>query len=446
VAVSKTFRPYQPDQLLALPPSLHEWLPTDHLVYFVSDLVESLDLSAIYSSYTEERGFPPYHPLLMTKLWVYAYARGLRSSRKVERATREDVAFRILCAGNEPDFRTLAAFRKRHLATIRDLFLQVLQLCRRAGLAKLDHVALDGTKVKANASKHKAMSYARMIDEDARLRAEVEKMLAESDAIDAAEDAQYGADKRGDELPAELANRKTRLKKIQEAKAALEAEVRAKREASGRGKSTPSPKAQRNFTDPDSRIMLNSDKAYVQAYNAQLAVDADHQIIVAADVVQASNDKQQLIPMVEALVDNCEETPGAVSADAGFWSEANAQRMEYYEIDAFIAPERINRKEWREATVPPEPLPDDATRKEKMRYKLRTTEGRAEYDKRKITVEPVCGQLKTVQGITHFLLRGLTSVQGEWLLACMAHNVLKLHRAVHRLEGVVSPKAILAGV
>lgn len=445
--MSKTFRPYEPDQLMVLPPSLHEWLPPDHLVYFVSDLVESLDLSVIYSSYAEERGFPPYHPLLMTKLWLYAYACGLRSSRKVERATREDVAFRILCAGNEPDFRTLAAFRKRHLATIRDLFLQVLQLCRRAGLAKLDHVALDGTKVKANASKHKAMSYTRMVDEEARLRTEVEKMLAESDAIDAAEDAQYGADKRGDELPAELANRKTRLKKIQDAKAALEAEARAKREATGRGKSTPSPKAQRNFTDPESRIMLNSDKAYVQAYNGQLAVDADHQIIVAANVVQASNDKQQLIPMVEAVVDSCEETPGAVSADAGFWSEANAQRMEYYEIDAFIAPEKISRKEWREATVAPEPLPDDATSKQKMRYKLRTPEGRAEYDKRKITVEPVCGQLKTVQGITQFLLRGLAGVQGEWLLACTAHNVLKLHRAVHRrLEGVVSPKAILAGV
>lgn len=445
--MSKTFRPYHPDQLLVLPPSLQEWLPRDHLVHFVSDLVESLDLTAIYSSYAEERGFPPYHPLLMTKLWVYAYARGVRSSRKVERATREDVAFRMLCAGNEPDFRTLAAFRKRHLATIRDLFVQVLQLCRRAGLAKLDHVALDGTKVKANASKHKAMSYARMVDEEARLRAEVEKMLAESDAIDAAEDEQYGPDKRGDELPVELANRETRLRKIQEAKAALEAEARAKREATGRGRSTPSPKAQRNFTDPESRIMVNSDKAYVQAYNAQLAVDADEQVIVAADVVQASNEKQQLIPMVEAVVDNCEETPGAVSADAGFWSEANAERMENYEIDAFIAPERISHKAWREATVPVEPLPGRATAKEKMRYKLRTAEGRAEYDKRKITVEPVCGQLKTVQGITHFLLRGLAGVQGEWLLACMAHNVLKLHRAVHkRLEGVVSPKVILAGV
>jgi transposase len=396
--------------LLVLPPSLQEWLPRKHLVYFVSDLVESLDLSAIHSCYNEERGFSPYHPLLMTKLWVYAYARGLRSSRKLERATLEDVAFRVLCAGNEPDFRTLAAFRKRHLAPLGGLFVQVLQLSRRAGLAKLDHVAIDGTKVKANASKHKAMSYARMVDEAARLRAQVEQMLAESDAIDAAEDEKYGSDKRGDELPAELANRKTRLKKIQEAKAALEAEARAKHERTGRGKSTPAAKAQRNFTDPESRIMPNSDKAYIKAYNAQLAVDADHQVIVAADVVQASNDKQQLIPMVEAVVDNCEEIPDAVTADAGFWSNANARRMEYYEIEALIAPERISHKRWRAATPPDGPVPAGATPKERMRHKLRTKDGRAEYDKRKITVEPVCGQLKTVQGLTHFLLRGL----GRW--------------------------------
>ncbi|MGH7460466.1 MAG: IS1182 family transposase, partial [Longimicrobiales bacterium] len=282
-----------------LPPSLNEWLPREHLVYFVGDVVDALDLSAIYTRYEEERGYPPYHPLLMTKLWLYAYTCGVRSSRKVERATREDVAFRVLCAGNEPDFRTLAAFRRRHLEALGGLFVQVLKLCRQAGLAKLGHVAIDGTKVKANASKHKAMSYARMREEEARLRAQVEAMLAESQAIDAAEDKQYGRD-RGDELPEELAHRQTRLKKIQEAKAALERQARAERKREGKGPSTPRPKAQRNFTDPESRIMLNSDKAFVQAYNAQLAVDADHQVIVAAEVVQASNDKQQLIPMVEA--------------------------------------------------------------------------------------------------------------------------------------------------
>ena len=427
--MSKTFRPYDPEQILVLPPSLNEWLPKHHLVYFVSDVVESLDLSAIHASYEEERGYPPYHPQLMTKLWLYAYACGVRSSRKVERATREDVAFRVLCAGNEPDFRTLAAFRRRHLEALGSLFVKVLQLCRVAGLAKLGHVAIDGTKVKANASKHKAMSYGRMRQEEARLRAEVKKMLAESEAIDTAEDAKYGADRRADELPAELAYRQTRLKKIQEAKAALEQEARAARQRKGKGRRTPTPEAQRNFTDPESRIMLSGDQAFVQAYNGQLAVDADHQVIVAAVVVQASNDKQQLIPMVEAVADNCEEVPGAVSADAGYWSEDNAERMELYEIPAFIAPERIGHREWHEAQAPKGRIPKDLTLKERMRRKLRTKRGRAEYDKRKITAEPVCGQLKTVQGMTHFLLRGLAGAQGEWLLACTAHNLLKLYRA-----------------
>jgi transposase len=432
--------------LLVLPPSLNEWLAGDHLVYFVSDVVDSLDLSGIYDSYGEERGYPPYHPLLMTKLWVYAYAVGVRSSRKVERGTREDVAFRMLCAGNEPDFRTLASFRRRHLESIRGLFLQVLKLCREAGLAKLGHVAIDGTKVKANASKHKAMSYARMQSEEVRLQAQVDQMLAESDAIDAAEDAKYGADRRGDELPAELAHRQTRLKKIREAKAALEEQARARHERTGKGRSHPRPKAQRNFTDPESGIMPNSDKAFVQAYNGQLAVDADHQVIVAADVVQATNDKRQLIPMVEAVADNCEEVPGAVSADAGYWSTANAARMEFYEIEAFIAPERIGHEEWRQAKAPKGRMPRGLSAKERMRRKLRTKRGRAEYDKRKITVEPVCGQLKTVQGLTHFLLRGLAGVQGEWLLGCTAHNILKLYRAARRTAQAATHEALLAGV
>ena len=209
--MAKTFRPYEPDQLLMLPPSLQEWLPTDHEVYFLSDVVNSLDLSKIYATYAEERGYPPYHPLLMVKLWLYGQMRGIRSSRKLERATLEDVPFRVLCAGNEPDHRTLSDFRRRHLDALGGLFVQVLQLCRESGLVKLGHVAIDSTKVRANASKHKAMSYARMQEEEARLRAEVERMFAESDAIDAEEDARYGPDRRGDELPPELAHRKRRL-------------------------------------------------------------------------------------------------------------------------------------------------------------------------------------------------------------------------------------------
>jgi transposase len=427
--MAKTFRPYQPDQLLMLPPSLQEWLPEDHEAYFLSDVVESLDLSQVYAAYEEERGFPPYHPLLMVKLWLYGQMRGVRSSRKLERATLEDVGFRVLCAGNEPDHRTLSEFRRRHLEALSGLFLQVLQLCREAGLVKLGHVAIDGTKIRANASKHNAMSYDRMAQEEARLRAEIERMFAESDAIDAEEDARYGPDCRGDELPPELAYRKSRLRKIQEAKAALEEQARAAAEASGKGDGIPEPKAQRNFTDPESRIMPNADKAFIQAYNAQLAVDSAHQVIVAATVVQASNDKQQLVPMVEATIDNCGEVPAMFSGDAGFWSDANMETLEWYEINAVVAPEKISHREWREATAPRGRIPKNLTRKERMQRKLRTKRGRAEYDKRKITVEPVCGQLKTVQGLTQFLLRGLAKVGGEFLLASTGHNLLKLFRS-----------------
>lgn len=433
--MGKTFRAYDPDQLLVLPPSLQEWLPGDHLAYFVSEVVDALDLSEIYESYREERGYPPYHPLMMTKLWLYGYACGVRSARKLQRATREDVGFRVLSAGNEPDFRTLSEFRRRHLEALGGLFAQVLQLCGEAGMVKLGHVAIDGTKVKANASKHKAMSYARMVAEEARLRSEVERWLAEVEATDRAEDERYGADKTGDELPEELRYREGRLKKIREAKAALEERAQRAAEESGKGDGEPDPTAQRNFTDPESRIMRSSDGAFIQAYNAQLAVDAANQVIVAADVVQAANDKRELIPMVEAAVDACEEVPSAVSADAGYWSEENAETLEYYEIEAYVAPEKIRHRQWREAKAPRGRIPKGLTQQERMRRKLKTKRGRAEYDKRKITVEPVCGQLKTVQGIDQFLLRGLAKVRGEWLIACTSHNLLKLFRNRQRAVG-----------
>ena len=274
--MSKTFRPYAPEQLLLLPPSLREWLPDDHPVYFVNDLVETLDVQPILSSYEEERGYPPYHPVLMAKLIVYGYVRGVRSSRKVQRACLEDVAFRVLAAGQAPDFRTVAAFRARHLAALEGLFAQVVDLCREAGLVKLGHLAVDSTKVRAHASKHKAMSYARMKKEEQRLGADIRRWFEECDEVDAAEDALYGPDKTGDELPEELADPTRRLQKIQEAKAALETEAKSK------GKDEPEAKAQRNFTDPDSRIMVSSDKAFIQAYNCQAAVDADSQVVVVA--------------------------------------------------------------------------------------------------------------------------------------------------------------------
>lgn len=429
--MAKTFRPYEPDQIYLFPPSPREWLPDDHLIFFLSDLVDSLDLSEIYGTYTEERGYPPYHPLLMVKILLYGYARGIFSSRKLARACQEDVAFRVLCAENQPDFRTISDFRKRHLKALADLFLQVLRLCQRSGMVKLGHVAIDGSKIKANASKHKAMSYARMQEEEKRLKKEIEKLMRESEITDRSEDRCYGADKRGDELPDELAHRESRLKKIQEAKAALEMEARAAAEETGVDPKEveevqPAPKAQRNFTDPESRIMFSSDKAFVQAYNAQAAVDHGSQVIVAADVVQAGNDKGQLVPMVEQACENLEETPLIFSADAGYWVEADLKVLEAHGIEAVVAPGKIRHREWREQEILSGPAPEGLSRKERMRHLLRTQRGRAEYAKRMCTVEPVFGQTKQARGFRQFLLRGHEKVNSEWKLVCTGHNLLKL--------------------
>ena len=332
-----------------LPPSLRDWVAKDHLIYFLSDVVDTLDLSAIYETYTEERGYPPYHPLMMVKVLLYGYARGIFSSRKLARACEEDVTFRVLSADNRPDFRTISEFRRRHLQALADLFLQVLRLCQRSGMVKLGHVAIDGSKIKSNASKHKAMSYGRMQEEEKRLKKEIAELMRESEITDRSEDRCYGADKRGDELPDELVHRETRLKKIQEAKAALEAEAKATALEAGADdqeaeEAQPAPKAQRNFTDSESRIMVSSDKAFVQAYNAQTAVDHGSQVIVAANVVQASNDKGQLVPMVETACENLQETPLVFSADAGYWVEADLEVLEHYEIEAFVAPGRIRHR------------------------------------------------------------------------------------------------------
>ena len=257
--MGKTFRPYEPDQLVLMPVVLQEWLPADHLAYFISDVVDQLDLASMMSRYEEERGYPPYHPRMMVKVLVYAYCIGVSSSRRMEKRLHEDIAFRVLAANNTPDFRTLSDFRKEHLAALGGLFVQVLKLCQKTGLVKLGHVSLDGTKVKANASKHKAMSYGKMKEKEARLEAEVKQLLKEAQEVDEEEDRRYGKDRRGDELSPELAFRESRLKKIKEAKTALEAEAREQAErAKAQGKAhpeVPEEKAQRNFTDPDSRIM-----------------------------------------------------------------------------------------------------------------------------------------------------------------------------------------------
>jgi transposase len=427
--MAKTFRPYEPDQLLLMPPALADWVPEDHLARFVSDVVESLDLTAIEDTYGEERGYPPYHPRMMVKVMLYAYATGTYSSRKIARRLVEDVAMRFLAAGNTPDFRTLSDFRQRHSAALAGLFTQVLRLCRRAGLVKLGQVAIDGTRVRANASKHKAMSYGRMGEKEAALHAEIVELLRRAAQADRDEDARYGADRRGDELPAELARRESRLKKIREAKAALEAEAREQAAEAGKdpAQATPAPKAQRNFTDPESKIQKTSD-GFIQGYNAQAAVDAQAQIIVAQDVTPMAADVGELVPQVTAIGRTLQQRPTQVLADAGYCSEENLQQLERRGIDAYIATGRQSHGEWR-APAPRGRPPAGLTRRERMARKLRTLAGRAVYARRKAIVEPVFGQIKHARRFRQFLRRGWTAVRHEWALICTVHNLLKLHTA-----------------
>jgi transposase len=426
--MAKTYRPYVPEQDLLLPPSLRDWLPEGHLAYFVSDLVDQLDLSRITSAYEDEdRGYPPYHPVMLTKVLLYAYCVGVFSSRKMQRRLAEDVAFRVLAAGNEPDFRTIADFRKRHLPVLKGFFEQVLVLARELGAPRVGRVALDGSKVKANASKHKAMSYDRMGTKTRQLRDEVQQLLAQADAADAAEDAKYGADRRGDELPAELQRRESRLKRIREAKRALEARAKAEAAASGQpvASATPDPKAQYNFTDPESRIMKGPD-GFVQAYNVQVAVDA-LQLIVGHAVTQETNDKKQLLPMITTIAQQSGDTPTQLLADAGYCSDANLTAIAETTIDAYISTRKQKHGE-RPGPCPRGPLPTTATIIDRMSRKLHTKTGAAVYAARKGIVEPVIGQIKQARGFRQFLLRGFEQVQGEWALVCMTHNMLKLYR------------------
>jgi len=450
--MSKTYRPYNPDQLFLLPPSLKDWLPEGHLAYFVSDLVDQLDLSAIEQVYErEERGYPPYHPRMMVKVLLYAECVGVRSSRKIENRLVEDVAFRVLAAGNTPSFRTVAEFRSRHLKELSGLFAQILTVCWKSGLVSLKHVALDGTKIKANASKHKAMSYGRMKETRARLEKEILERFRSNERLDEEEDRKFGFDKRGDELPEDLVIREKRLAKIKEAMAALEEEARTEEEAAkpldagqpaetattpSRKKRGPKPKNppgtpkdkdQRNFTDPDSRIMKNSDKAFIQSYNAQAIVDSKSQIVVAADLTNKATDVTHLPDMVKQIELNLNRKPRELSADAGYFSEKNVTFLEKRKINAYIPPDKQKHSESAEP-APRGRIPAGLSCKERMRRKLRTVRGRKAYALRKQIVEPVFGQVKTVQGIRQFLLRGKPKVRAEWLIACTAHNILKLFR------------------
>jgi transposase len=440
--MSKSFRDWHLDQDLLFPPSVQDFVPEGHLARFVVGLVrDDLDLSAIYAGYTGEKGQPPYHPAMMTALLLYGYAVGVYSSRRIARACGERVDFMSIVALDAPDFRTVCDFRKRHLKALEGLFVQVLKLCERAGLVRLGHVALDGTKVRANASKHKAMSYGRMAEREQELAAEVGGWLKAAETADAEEDRLYGADKRGDELPAWVADKQKRLEKIREAKAALEAEAKAaaaekehgaaaeeeKSKATGRKKPgrkakppsrEPEAKAQRNFTDPESRVMLAKD-GFIQGYNAQAAVDAKAQVIVAQALTASQSDHDQLTVLLNGIAANLGRTPREASADSGFCSEANLAAIEERGVAGYVAVARAKH-------------PDKAKRKLlgplmlAMQDKLRRAGRRSRYRLRKQVVEPVFGQIKQARGFRQFLLRGIDKVRGEWAMLCTAHNLLKL--------------------
>lgn len=435
--MGKSYRPYYPDEELLLPPSLRDWLPEKHLAYFVSDVVENLDLSAMDAVYgSEKRGQPPYDPLMMTKVLVYGYCVGVFSSRRIERRLVEDIAFRVLAADNQPNFRTISDFRRIHLKTLEGLFEQVLKIALEAGAMKVGRVALDGTRVKANASKHKAMSYDRMLEKEKQLKAEVKRLLEQAEAADAEEDGLYGKDRTGDELPAELERRETRLKKIKEAKRAVEERARQKAAKEGKDpkQAEPKDKDQYNFTDPESRIMKGAD-GFVQAYNAQAAVEPAFQLIVGQAVTQAANDKEQLIPMLATIEEQSGQRPDDVLADSGYCSEKNLEELDSEEnperrINGYVATERQKHDEYKEP-CPKGPLPKGATRIDRMRRKLKTKAGKAVYAARKAIVEPVFGQIKQARGFRQFLLRGIDKVRGEWSLVCLTHNILKMYRLCH---------------
>jgi len=441
--MSKTFRPWDVDQVWLLPPSIEDLVPAGHVAHFVRDTVRNgLDLSAIMAVYDEDRGYPPYHPGMMTALLLYGYSQGIYSSRRIAKACEERLDFAALTGLQRPDFRTIAEFRKRHLAALSGLFVQVLGLCRAAGLVKLGHVALDGTKIRANASKHKAISYGRMPAAEAKLAAEVDGWLRQAAQADRTEDRAHGAGRRGDEMPDWVADKARRLEKIRQAKAALEAEARQAGAAAGderEGGGPPEPgkpdpqattvapadKAQRNFTDPDSRIMKTKD-GFIQGYNGQAAVDAQAQIIVACDLTNSGSDQAQLVPLIDAVEAAAGARPGEASADAGYCSEANIAGLLARGIAAYIA---TGRQKHGSAAAVDQRKRRPGSLVAAMAIKLKRAGRRSRYRLRKQVVEPVFGQIKHARGFRQFLLRGLDNVRHEWRLVCLAHNLCKLAAA-----------------
>jgi len=440
----KKYRPYHPNQPYLLPPSLDDWLPEDHLARFINEVVNELDLSTVFKEYEgDRRGNPPYNPAMMMRVLIYAYSTGVFSSRKIEKKLYEDVAFRYLAAGNFPDFRTISTFRKRNLKAFEDLFMQVVKLCAAAGLVKLGAVAIDGSKYEANASKHKAMSYGRMKQEEERLAREIAELVKQAEAVDAAEDAVHG-DCRGDELPEELAFRETRLKKIREAKKALEEEARVKAEQEAKSKKkqkdgddqppSVNDKAQCNFTDSDSKIMKAPAKgAFVQAYNVQIAVDAETQIIVGKAVTNSPVDVISLIPVIDDVEARVGK-PQRVVADSAYYSQSNINEIRKRRIVPVIPPDRIKHSEYRE-DGPRGPIPkNERTERARMRRFVRTKRGKAIYRLRQTSVEPVFGQIKSAMGFRRFSLRGLKNTDGEWSLIAAIHNLRKLFSHRKRLK------------
>lgn len=411
---------------------MEDWLRPDHMARFISDVIEEIDINKIQIVYeTELRGYPPYHPRMMLKILVYGYCTGVRSSRKLSQKCEDEVAFRFLAANNFPKFRAIADFRQRHLAAFQKLFVDVLVLCREAGLVKLGHVSLDGTKIKANASKHKAMSYERMQPEEDKLSQEIAALVIEAEQIDKSEDKLYGKNKRGDEIPKDLRRKEDRLQKIRKAKTALE--ERAAKEKKKKNDDDPPPtpgeKDQYNFTDPESRIMPASDdkKSFIQGYNAQLVVDSKKQIIVANNLCNQTNDQKQLKEVVPQIKRNLNRYPDELSADAGYFSENNIYYLrEEEKIAPYIPPDR--QRHGIQTKNPRGPMPANMSTADGMRRFLSTRRGRKQYALRKITVEPVNGQIKNCMGFRQFSLRGINKCQGELDLVCLCHNLLKLYR------------------
>lgn len=446
--MSKTFRVWDVDQVWLLPPSIQDLVPSGHVAHFVRETVRTgLDLSAIMDSYDEERGYPPYHPGMMAALLLYAYSQGIYSSRRIARGCEERLDFAAVTGMQRPDFRTISEFRKRHLAALSGLFRQVLKLCREVGLVKLGHVALDGTKIKANAGINKAMSYGRMKEAEPRLAAEVQRWFAEAAQTDKAEDRQFGASKRGDEMPDWMTNKEKRLEKIRAARAALEAEAKAAADAKAAAKpddessgdggkakpgrktkpvtAEPSDKAQRNFTDPDSRVMPTK-SGFIQGYNAQAAVDGAYQIIVAHTLTNSPSDQAQLAPLLDAIKANLGKNPDEASADAGYCSQANLRTLIRRRIEGYVATGR--QKHGTKAATTKRKL-KSGTLIARMSTKLKRAGYRSRYRLRKQIVEPVFGQIKQARGFRQFLLRSIDKVKAEWAMICTAHNLTKLAAA-----------------